>query len=972
MSVLPSPSKNSALLGDISSTEYKREAASDLAVGQKSDNVEFGGGKTRSEYQPSSAANSPSSNNRRLRPRLAPGIPKSTSAEHEDLSSTLRPHSYIYTRSQMQPRLQESSSTSHLTVSSSSTDARSPHGRKGTLTSAGSMPSLRVLPNQGGSSASRKVPEPLEGYILKGRKWPLKGYHKRFFRISTGCLAYAKTPSALSKGRYSARIDLANTFVTAEKAKLNIEIDASIVVYHLKFESQADFQHWLQAITEHRQFDQHQNAISAVKQGEARHPPPIEPIEKRTASPVGLSSYQLLNGQMEKAQAPLQSSASEQVSPVGKRVPVQLAPQSAMSSPQLREQMAQDNAMTSLLRAFHFLKKDYDHFCEVQDSLSKITTGRDVTGPSPTRTEFFSPMSTLNSPVPFVPEQSPDLLGHMRKASSLSSFHSAQTIVRKTSTGDSDLCGRLQTVLSDTNAAASALSESAKSFLEKAKSVMERLSQLPPDVNSHPNTVFRRSKPPIDRISLQENDVQTKETNSVFTNICGGLAERVDSETETESDTEKTEGDSLAETSSLVDALFELPPTTEPFKAPGGEVNQRRTQLPAPQPDISRFSLLSLLRSNIGRDLTRVRLPVILNEPLSALQVLCEEMEYSELLDIACTKTEPAERMIYIATFAVSGYARTAQRAATKPFNPLLGETFECLRPEKDWRFMAEQVSHHPPVAACHCSSSNWTLNQEMMMKNKFWGRSLEVIPVGFCEVHLARWKETYTWNKVTTCITGLFSPSERSLEHYGDMILKCDSGVVCTVKFHKPESKRPDSFRAISGVVHSTGHEVDSNWTLFGKWDEYIICRNNKKENNCIWRPNTLPSNSSCYYGFTAFAITLNEPVPQAEVELGRIPITDCRLRPDQRLLEEGRIEEAEIEKSRLEDEQRRRMKLQAIGEQSSSNPKEAVWNSRWFRQTRNSEPQDETRPALKFDESYWKIREQCGFKRLNLPALW
>ncbi|VDL96799.1 unnamed protein product [Schistocephalus solidus] len=456
MSVLPSPSKNSALLGDISSTEYKREAASDLAVGQKSDNVEFGGGKTRSEYQPSSAANSPSSNNRRLRPRLAPGIPKS---------------------------LQESSSTSHLTVSSSSTDARSPHGRKGTLTSAGSMPSLRVLPNQGGSSASRKVPEPLEGYILKGRKWPLKGYHK------------------LSKGRYSARIDLANTFVTAEKAKLNIEIDASIVVYHLKFESQADFQHWLQAITEHRQFDQHQNAISAVKQGEARHPPPIEPIEKRTASPVGLSSYQLLNGQMEKAQAPLQSSASEQVSPVGKRVPVQLAPQSAMSSPQLREQMAQDNAMTSLLRAFHFLKKDYDHFCEVQDSLSKITTGRDVTGPSPTRTEFFSPMSTLNSPVPFVPEQSPDLLGHMRKASSLSSFHSAQTIVRKTSTGDSDLCGRLQTVLSDTNAAASALSESAKSFLEKAKSVMERLSQLPPDVNSHPNTVFRRSKPPIDRIS---------------------------------------------------------------------------------------------------------------------------------------------------------------------------------------------------------------------------------------------------------------------------------------------------------------------------------------------------------------------------------------------------------------------------------------------------------------------------------------
>ncbi|VDN13771.1 unnamed protein product [Dibothriocephalus latus] len=104
--------------------------------------------------------------------------------------------------------------------------------RKGTLTSAGSMPSLRILPNQG--AGNRKAPDPVEGYILKGRKWPLKGYHKRYFRLAAGSLIYAKTPSTLSKGKISARVDLANTFVTTEKAKLNIEIDASIVVYHLK------------------------------------------------------------------------------------------------------------------------------------------------------------------------------------------------------------------------------------------------------------------------------------------------------------------------------------------------------------------------------------------------------------------------------------------------------------------------------------------------------------------------------------------------------------------------------------------------------------------------------------------------------------------------------------------------------------------------------------------------------------------
>ena len=42
----------------------------------------------------------------------------------------------------------------------------------------------------------------------------------------------------------------------------------------------------------------------------------------------------------------------------------------------------------------------------------------------------------------------------------------------------------------------------------------------------------------------------------------------------------------------------------------------------------------------VGKDLSRVCLPVYFNEPLSALQRIAEEMEYSELLDqvpaIAC------------------------------------------------------------------------------------------------------------------------------------------------------------------------------------------------------------------------------------------------------------------------------------------------------------------------------------------------
>lgn len=77
-------------------------------------------------------------------------------------------------------------------------------------------------------------------------------------------------------------------------------------------------------------------------------------------------------------------------------------------------------------------------------------------------------------------------------------------------------------------------------------------------------------------------------------------------------------------------------------------------------------------------------------------QRLCEELEYSELLDKASGIEDPGQRMIQVAAFAVSAYASSIYRCAHKPFNPLLGETFESIREDKGFRFIAEQVSFYP------------------------------------------------------------------------------------------------------------------------------------------------------------------------------------------------------------------------------------------------------------------------------------
>jgi oxysterol-binding protein 1 len=62
---------------------------------------------------------------------------------------------------------------------------------------------------------------------------------------------------------------------------------------------------------------------------------------------------------------------------------------------------------------------------------------------------------------------------------------------------------------------------------------------------------------------------------------------------------------------------------------------QRRTKLPDPIEKEKGISLWSMIKDNVGKDLTRVCLPVYFNEPLSSLQKCFEDLEYSYLLDRA-------------------------------------------------------------------------------------------------------------------------------------------------------------------------------------------------------------------------------------------------------------------------------------------------------------------------------------------------
>jgi len=79
------------------------------------------------------------------------------------------------------------------------------------------------------------------------------------------------------------------------------------------------------------------------------------------------------------------------------------------------------------------------------------------------------------------------------------------------------------------------------------------------------------------------------------------------------------------------------------------------------------------------------------------LQRITEDFEYSNILDTAAQMKDPFEQMAYVAAFTISSYSTTANRTS-KPFNPLLGETYECDRmSDLGWKAFNEQVKIMSP-----------------------------------------------------------------------------------------------------------------------------------------------------------------------------------------------------------------------------------------------------------------------------------
>lgn len=387
-----------------------------------------------------------------------------------------------------------------------------------------------------------------------------------------------------------------------------------------------------------------------------------------------------------------------------------------------------------------------------------------------------------------------------------------------------------------------------------------------------------------------------------------------------------------------VDALIKDVGTKYPYV-------RRRKKLPDPIEKEKGVSLWSMIKDNIGKDLTKVCLPVYFNEPLSSLQKCSEDLEYSYLLDRAYEwgkRGKSLMRILNVAAFAVSGYASTDGRNC-KPFNPLLGETYEADYPDKGFRFFSEKVSHHPMIVACHCEGKGWKFWGDSNLKSKFWGRSIQLDPVGLLSLEFDD-GEIFQWSKVTTSIYNLIL-GKLYCDHYGTMRIQGNRDYSCKLKF-KEQSIIDRNPHQVQGIVQDSNGKTAA--TLIGKWDESMHYASGDysgkgkgseplSDVHLLWKRSN-PPKFPTRYNFTRFATTLNELTPGLKEKL---PPTDSRLRPDQRCLENGEYEMANVEKLRLEQRQRQARKMQERG-----------WKPQWF-------VKDKETGTYRYTGGYWEARE-------------
>ncbi|XP_049305400.1 oxysterol-binding protein-related protein 8 isoform X8 [Bactrocera dorsalis] len=297
----------------------------------------------------------------------------------------------------------------------------------------------------------------------------------------------------------------------------------------------------------------------------------------------------------------------------------------------------------------------------------------------------------------------------------------------------------------------------------------------------------------------------------------GGPAAMSGVDTESESDQEAVVEDEEPETPYV-------PLTEEEFGSVGEQVEELADE---------NKSLIWILVKQVrpGMDLSKVVLPTFILEPRSFLDKLSDSYYHADILSRAVTEDDPFTRMKTVVQWYLSGFYKKP-KGLKKPYNPILGETFRCYweHPNGSRTFyIAEQVSHHPPVSAFYVTNrqDGFCISCSILAKSKFYGNSTSAVLEGVATLTLLPRGETYTLNTPYAHCKGILVGT-LSMELGGKVNIECENtGYKTELEFKlKPFLGGSDYTNLISGKI-KLGKETMA--TISGHWDTEMTIKEAK-----------------------------------------------------------------------------------------------------------------------------------------------
>ncbi|KAI8130644.1 Oxysterol-binding protein-related protein 8 [Lucilia cuprina] len=238
-----------------------------------------------------------------------------------------------------------------------------------------------------------------------------------------------------------------------------------------------------------------------------------------------------------------------------------------------------------------------------------------------------------------------------------------------------------------------------------------------------------------------------------------------------------------------------------------------------------------------GMDLSKVVLPTFILEPRSFLDKLSDSYYHADILSRAVNEDDPFTRMKLVVQWYLSGFYKKP-KGLKKPYNPILGETFRCYWEHPNGSrtyYIAEQVSHHPPVSAFYVTNrqEGFCISCSILAKSKFYGNSTSAVLEGVATLTLLPRGESYTLTTPYAHCKGILMGT-LSMELGGKINIDCENtGYKTELEFKlKPFLGGSDSTNIIAGKI-KLGKETLA--TISGHWDGEMRIKDSKSGEDSV-----------------------------------------------------------------------------------------------------------------------------------------